>query len=194
MYLVAATICFLFSTLYHIFSTHSLAGLWQLADHLGIVAYIWAASLSFVTFPFRFGKRRRDMWVFLITVGLILSTFRLGSMWYCGSGTSLARIIVHVTFGGLSALPALDFWYQPFGKGQDRGLFRSFLGLILINSLGGVFYATDLLDTPLGGYLSLADVSHGVMHIMTVYGAWTYQQGLMKAHHEEPSEKEGHCC
>jgi adiponectin receptor len=63
-------------------------------------------------------------------------------------------------------------------QGQRIELLEEFWSLVIMNGFGGSIYATHLLDKAIGKDLRLPDISHHVMHVTAVAGAWTYQQEL----------------
>jgi adiponectin receptor len=178
VYLAAAALCFFCSTLYHIFSRSREAHFWQHVDHLGIVVFVWATSLSFVYISFREEQVIQCVYVVVITSLFIVSLMRLWGMWYHCSGSQRSRLVLHVTFGALATWPALHLWHIRANKGQELDILRAYLSLVIVNSIGGAIYATRLLDDTVGQYLRLPDLSHAIMHVMVIFGARIYQQAL----------------
>jgi hypothetical protein len=81
---------------------------------------------------------------------------------------------MHVTFGAMSTLPAMGYWYSSDG---DVDILQGFFSLVAINSVGGLVYEADFL-APLARRLDLPDLSHTFMHVMAVCGALIYGQSL----------------
>ena len=108
VYLVAGAFCFFCSTLYHTFSDHITASSWQYVDHFGIVIWIWATSTSFTLFSFRHEEGRQQLHIFITSVASALSMATLSSLQHGGSENQFIRTALHITFGVLSTLPALD--------------------------------------------------------------------------------------
>jgi len=189
LYLVAGAFCFFCSTLYHIFSDHIAARSWQYVDHLGIVIWIWATSTSFIVFSFRHKKSRRRLHMYMISVASALSTASLTKLQHGGSETQFIRSALHVTFGALSTLPALDYWYFCFCKPRKLEVLWPFLILVIINSIGGGIYATKALDNSVGKWLGLPDISHNIMHIMAIIGGRIFQKGLISVHNQRLKEQ-----
>lgn len=90
------------------------------------------------------------------------------------------RITVHAFFGGIATLPAVQHWWMYSGAIDDLELLKSFCTMVLINSFGGLIYATNILDGTLGKALNLPEVSHSVMHVFVVLAAWIYKQALVE--------------
>jgi adiponectin receptor len=83
-----------------------------------------------------------------------------------------------MTLGVVAAMPGLYCWYL-HAQGRRVELLGEFWTLVIINSFGGSIYATRLLDKAIGMDLGLPDISHHVMHVAAIAGAWTYQRGLV---------------
>ncbi|KAF2185383.1 hypothetical protein K469DRAFT_577154, partial [Zopfia rhizophila CBS 207.26] len=45
--------------------------------------------------------------------------------------------------------------------------------------VGGVIYATDLLERALRGTFHIPGASHQVMHVVVIFGAWIYREGIL---------------
>jgi hypothetical protein len=83
-----------------------------------------------------------------------------------------------MAFGAVAAMPGLRCWYL-HAQGQRVELLEEFWSLVIMNGFGGSIYATHLLDKAICMDLGLLDISHHVMHVTAVAGAWMYQQGLL---------------
>ncbi|KAF2240348.1 hypothetical protein BU26DRAFT_442843 [Trematosphaeria pertusa] len=121
-YLVAATSCFSFSTLYHLFANHAQASLWQRIDHLGIVTVIWASSMSLIIFSFRCEYGTQRAYVAIVTVLAVLSLFRI---WRSHPADRWGRIATHIAFGGSATLPAVHLLYRETSE-IESSLLRAF--------------------------------------------------------------------
>ena len=108
----------------------------------------------------------------------------LSSLQHGGSENQFIRTALHITFGVLSTLPALDYWYGSSRKHQKLDILWPFFSLVTANSIGGGIYATKSLDDSVGKWLGLPDISHNVMHIMAVVGARIYQKALIGVYNE----------
>ncbi|KAH6613168.1 hemolysin-III related-domain-containing protein [Boeremia exigua] len=166
MYLAAAASCFLISSLYHTFANHARADLWQRIDHLGIVAVIWASSVSFTFFAFRCQPGPQWAHISLVTLA---------------SGWSLRR------------LWKIGCKYQAQTACQISSLLAAFAELFVANSIGGALYTTSILDDAIGKELGMPDASHHAMHVVVLFGAWRYQQGLLKAYRATTQVGTGFC-
>lgn len=178
MYLAATALCFASSTLYHVFADHVHACFWLRLDHVGIVCAIWATSVSFVLAALECRQGERWAYTTLITAAAALSLTRLARVQEHHARCRRDRLSAHVAFGAVAAMPGLRCWYL-HAQGQRVELLEEFWSLFILNGLGGSIYATRLLDKAAGIDLGLPDISHHVMHVTAVAGAWTYQQGLL---------------
>jgi adiponectin receptor len=179
-YLIANIFCSACSTLYHVFADHAEADFWLRLDHLGIVCAIWASSISFLALSFSCRIGEQYVYTVFITTAAALCCVRLlgNSQHICSERRS--RISTYVALGSLATLPAFRCWHL----GQYFGLLTDFGTLVIINTLGGVIYATHLLDKVIGMKLGVPGASHHTMHVLAVAGAWVYEQGLMLAYQE----------
>lgn len=182
VFLAAAAFCFLFSSLYHTFANHARADVWQRIDHFGIVAVIWASSVSFTFFAFRCQPGLQWAHISLATLASGWSLKRLWKIEVGHGGGWWARLATHAVLGALAALPALQCKYQAQTTCPISGLLAAFIELFVANSIGGALYATSILDDAIGKELGMPDASHHAMHIVVLFGAWKYQQGLLKAY------------
>jgi hypothetical protein len=100
-------------------------------------------------------------------------------MWYRGNGTQRSRTTLHVAFGAISTLPAIEYWHN---SDRDGNILQGFISLVAINCIGGLVFEADFL-APLARRLVLLDLSHTFMHVMAVYGARMYGQSLKAVRH-----------
>lgn len=181
LYLAATALCFASSTLYHVFADHVHACYWLRIDHVGIVCAIWATSVSFTLASLECRQGERWAYTALVTAAAVLSLARLASVQEHQATCRKDRISAHAAFGAVAAMPGLRCWYL-HAQGQRVELLEEFWSLVIVNGFGASIYATHLLDKAIGMDLGLPDVSHHVMHVAAVAGAWVYQQGLLVVH------------
>lgn len=195
VYLAGAAVCFSCSTLYHVFTNHAQAALWQRIDHLSIVILIWASSIPFIHFSFICESTKLGAYMGLVTASAIISLICLWWSPFYHSGGLWSRVGTHVAVGALATLPAFDPSQerQYHALGPEGTLLRSFWALVMANSLGGGIYATNALERSFGRWLEMPDVSHHIMHITVVFGAWVYQQGLFFVYQARISGELGDC-
>jgi channel protein (hemolysin III family) len=179
LYHVTTAICFLCSTLYHTFSDSQSAHHWRHIDHIGIQLSIWGTACSFVAVAFRRNRTRQLTYSGCITACLLASTTCFWIMWYRGNGTQRSRTTLHVAFGAISTLPAIEYWHN---SDRDGNILQGFISLVAINCIGGLVFEADFL-APLARRLVLLDLSHTFMHVMAVYGARMYGQSLKAVRH-----------
>ncbi len=178
LYLAATALCFASSTLYHVFADHVHACFWLRIDHVGIVCVIWATSVSFTLVSLECRQGERWAYTALATAAAALSLARLARVREHHATCRKDRLGAHMAFGAVAAMPWLRCWYL-HAQGQRVELLEEFRNLVIMNSFGGSIYATHLLDKAIGMDLGLPDISHHVMHVTAVAGAWTYQRGLL---------------
>jgi adiponectin receptor len=183
-YLLANIFCFACSTLYHVFADHSEADFWLRLDYLGIVCAIWASSVSFVALSFSCHSREQYVYMVVVTAAAALCSVRLLGNSQPSCLERRSRISTYVALGSLATLPAFRCWHL----GRDFGLLTDFGTLVIINALGGVIYATHLLDKAIGMRFGVLGASHQIMHILAVAGALVYEQGLLSAHQDSLSK------
>ena len=178
LYLAAAAFCFASSTLYHVFAEHVHAWFWLRIDHVGIVCAIWATSVSFALASLECRQGERWAYTALVTAAAAMSLTRLARVQEHNATCRKDRLRAHMTLGVVAAMPGLYCWYL-HAQGRRVELLGEFWTLVIINSFGGSIYATRLLDKAIGMDLGLPDISHHVMHVAAIAGAWTYQRGLV---------------
>lgn len=175
-----ATICFSCSALYHTFSNHSDAGFWQRMDHFGIATFIWASSACFSILCFAERPSARLAHTTVITAFALFSLWQLQQDVTHWDEISWARFTIHAIYGSLASLPALhcasDIFHQ--SSHAKAELLRSFGTFVLLNGIGGMIYATKLVEKitevdplPLGA-------SHQVMHFSSIGATWIFQKGI----------------
>ena len=195
IYLATTAFCFLCSVLYHVFSNHDQAHFWQRIDHLGIVAVIWASAISVTFFSFICESDIQGAYMGILSLFAIIS---LLSHWHASSrsvGICWDRVATHVAFGGSAALPALHFSYRSHQHASEPEfrLVRSFWSLVVFNSTGGLIYATDLIQRVVRARVNTQNASHQVMHVVVVFGAWTYRQGLFSLYQLKTTRDGNYC-
>lgn len=180
LFQLGAALCFCLSTLYHSFANHIHAGLWQRMDHFGISAFIWASSSTFVILCFADYRATQQFYTMALTALALLSLAQLRNDVTHWAEVSWARVGTHAIYGGLASLPALhcasDLTHQQSQARQQ--LLRSFCALILVNLVGGILYATELLEQTTQAYTGLVGTSHQFMHVSAIAGAWLFNEGI----------------
>lgn len=185
LYLTGAVVCFSLSTLYHMFANHVYAWFWQWLDHFGIAIYIWASSLTFSILCFAGDQTTQLSYSVVVSVLALLSLFRLQEDITHWDEVSWVRVSTHAIYGGLASLPALHCARnitRSGGKAQQQ-LLRSFGILVLLNTVGGLLYATEVTEQIARTKIGLVGTSHQAMHILSVAGAWTFKKGIHSFHH-----------
>ncbi|PSN58676.1 hypothetical protein BS50DRAFT_566559 [Corynespora cassiicola Philippines] len=179
IYLAAFASCFWCSTMYHVLASHAQASFWQQVDHVGILIAIWASVMAFVLFSFEDQRGAQWTYVFLVTFAAILCAFRLTDLQGRHIRQRQSRIALHIVFGGLAVIPSLHSWFQYRGPARPNELLYPFWILVAINSMGGGIYAVRIFNKT-GNRMGIPDVSHNIMHVFVVAGAFQYGQSLLR--------------
>lgn len=177
-YDTAVATCFWGSTAYHVCASHSQAELWQAVDHIGILVLIWVSSISFTTMQFRRERNIQRAYIVTVSFAAVLSLHVLATLRLQRS-CRRNRILTHAVFGGFAALPGLHSWFC-CALSPQADLSKAFGVLVGLNAIGGAVYATGFLDRVFGVPLGLPDLSHHVMHITSMVGAWSFRMGLVR--------------
>jgi adiponectin receptor len=165
---------------------HVHADLWQQTDHVGILCSIWATSVSFSLTSFDDRPTETRFYVVLISAVAIACLVRLLNIRGHDFNRRQARLVIHFLLGEIAILPGLRRWYLYLVNGSIRLLIH-FGALVVWNSMGGVVYATHVLDKVIGKRFGMLGVSHHAMHIIVVVGMCMYEQGLLKLHYSSDS-------
>jgi adiponectin receptor len=192
VYLIAATLCFSWSALYHTLANHSQAELWQRIDHFGIAILIWASSSVFVFFSFSKHRTAQQFYITAVTLLALLSISQLWSDAKHSSEISWNRISwnrtsIHAIYGALSTLPAVHYAARSdsWRLIKEQRLLRSFCVLVLLNTLGGAIYVTSFVERALGARVSPPGIGHHVMHVLAVLGTSLYKRGIFSFYADE---------
>lgn len=181
LYLPAATLFFLCSTIYHVFQNHIDHTIWHTFYHCSITLFVWASSRSFSILAF---DRKRAVWRMhgAISTGMallsILLTLCAEFVW---KHPVWALYIIHTLNGSLAAIPAFN---RPSGlhwrsTRARKKLLGSFQALILFSVVGSIAYTTRLVDSMLDARTHATSTSHYAMHMAVVIGACVYGQEII---------------
>jgi adiponectin receptor len=181
VYLPAATLFLLCSTLYHTFENHDHAVFWQRLDHCSITTFIWASSRSFTILAYPRKRPASRLYTAILTaiaLGLILWHFidvigRNDQMRFSG--------VTHAVYGSLAAIPAFSrpSSLQWRATRARKRLIGKFQALIFMSAFGGVLYSTRLIERMLGARADWENVGHHAMHLAVVIGACTYGREVL---------------
>ena len=179
-YLVAVTLCFSSSALYHTFSNHDQASMWQLIGYLGITTLIWASSMALTAFCFTTCCALQRAYFAAITTAPLLSYFQVTNILFNSPGRPWDLHVTHVAFGGLVTLPAAHASCRSHHQltKRERHLLKIFWRHLLLNTVGGGICATRFIEKIVGKIATELDASHTTMHVFAVVGAWIYKRGL----------------
>ncbi|PWI64322.1 hypothetical protein PCL_11265 [Purpureocillium lilacinum] len=184
LYYLSVIACFGLSTTFHVFSDHSprLHLLTNQLDHLGIVLVMWSTGVSGGHFALQCTSTTiRTLYLSMLTFvaaccGLLTLRSRFRQPEF-----RRERFSVYILLGISLFGPFLHGW-SSFGSlerlNEVAGL-RSFLQLTMINTLGGVLYATRIPERWFSGTFDLIGNSHNCMHIMAIGGATIRLRGLL---------------
>ncbi|KAK4068837.1 hypothetical protein Purlil1_13704 [Purpureocillium lilacinum] len=186
-YYLSVIACFGLSSLFHIFSDHSLRlhRLTNELDHLGIVVVMWGTGVSGAHFALRCAptivRALHFSWLTLTAgccgVFTLRPRFRQPEF-------RRERFCIYFSLGLSLYMPLLHGWrYVGALENLDEvaGLW-SFLQLTGVNTLGGILYALRVPERWSPGRFDLVGHSHNCMHIMAIGGAIIRLQGLLNAY------------
>lgn len=165
--------------MYHIFSVHQQAIIWEFVDHLGIVIFIWSSAISFTFFSFEGEEAWQTRYLFLGNLAMVLALVLLFWIQLFHRKKRRARIILHGCFGSLALIPSVHCWCLSSVQGRNLTLLKAYWTLAFTNTIGGGIYATTLFDRPIGVLLGIPGVSHNLMHVAVAIGACTYECALL---------------
>ena len=176
--------CFALSSIYHLFSNHSKKVMdWtQKLDHLGVVIFIWGSAISFTHFGLYCDRQLRARYISVITSVALISAIYVFQPKFRRRQARLSRTLTYFALGFVACLPALHLLDIVEGQAlYQRTLLASYRNLVVLNSLGGLFYSTRIPERFYQKIFDIYGSSHQVMHVMVVCGALLYQTGLLTA-------------
>jgi adiponectin receptor len=174
--------CFTLSSIHHLFSNHSKKVMnWtQRLDHLGGVIVIWGSAISFIHFGFYCDRQLRLHYMGVITAAALISMIYVLHPKFRHPNSRLARTLTYFALGFAACLPALHLLIYVDGQAlHQRTVLASYRNLIILNSLGGLFYATRIPERFYRKIFDIYGSSHQVMHVLVICGALLYQTGLL---------------
>lgn len=193
IFLVGAMLCFAFSALYHTFANHSDAGFWQRMDHFGIATFIWAASSAFSIVCFAEHRLTQRLYTTAVTAFALVSFYQLQHDVTHWSEVSRARFTTHALYGALASLPALhSASVVPHRTSSaQQQLLRSFAAFVILNTAGGIIYATGVIEQMTKVRSTSVGTSHQVMHLFAMVGSWVFKQGIHSFYRSTMTSKRG---
>ena len=183
-YYISVIACFGLSSLFHIFSDHSLRlhRLTNELDHLGIVVVMYGTGVSGAHFALRCAPtivRALHFSMLTLTAGCC-GVFTLRPR-FRQPEFRRERFCIYFSLGLSLYMPLLHGWrYVGALENLDEvaGLW-SFLQLTGVNTLGGILYALRVPERWSPGRFDLVGHSHNCMHIMAIGGAMIRLRGLL---------------
>lgn len=162
-------ICFMISALCHsmLDSEKSLPSLLFRLDHAGIIAHIWATSISVLLLE---ANEECVSWYILIstTIGALLSAIYLAVVLV----KKEERVLVIGSFGGFAFMNVV--WYNLAVSRLSR-LTASYTMMVMINSVGGWFYCRGRgISVGVGSSESLFGSGHFLMHLCSLVASAVY--------------------
>jgi adiponectin receptor len=181
LFLPAATLFFLSSTLYHVFQNHVYDTIWHTLDHCSIVLLTWASSRSFSILAF---SHRQAIWRAhrAVSTAMALLSFLLTvSGDYAWKHPTWAPFIIHALHGSIAAIPALNrpsrlHWRSSKAR---RRLLESFQTFVMFSTFGCIAYTTRLVDWMMDANTHASSLSHCVMHMAVVVGTCVYGREIV---------------
>ena len=176
IFLPAAILFFLSSSLRHVFQNHVDYIIWHSLEHCSITIFIWASSRSFCILAYDHKQTAWRIHVAVSTgtamVSIVLTLYRA----FVRGHPTWTLYVVHTLYGSLAAIPALN---RPSGlhwkswRARKR-LLSSFQAFILINAAGGIAYTIRVIGRMTESSADGLSASHYAMHMMVVIGACVY--------------------
>jgi predicted membrane channel-forming protein YqfA (hemolysin III family) len=162
-------ICFMTSALCHsmVSSEKRLPNLLFRLDHVGIIAHIWATSISVILLE---ANEEFVSWYIPIatTIGALLSAMYLAVV----PGKKEERVLVIGGFGGFAFMNVA--WYNVFNSRLSR-LTVSYTIMVAINSIGGWFYCRGRgIHVGTGSPDGLFGSGHFLMHVCSLVASAVY--------------------
>ncbi|KAF2150489.1 adiponectin receptor protein 1 [Myriangium duriaei CBS 260.36] len=177
-------LCFLLSTLFHLFSSHSapIHSLGHSLDHLGIVLVFLGTGLSTAQVAFLCTPALRTFYTLLLIFAAGLAGLATLRPAFRVPAARPLRLAVYVVLGlslflpGVHAVASLG-WQEA----NRRAGLASFAGLAVVNFTGAAIYALRVPERWTGGATDLLGQSHNWMHVFVVAGAVIRGWGLKEA-------------
>jgi predicted membrane channel-forming protein YqfA (hemolysin III family) len=162
-------ICFIMSALCHsmLSSKRRLPNLLFQLDHAGIIAHVWATSISVLLLE---ANEELVSWYILTetTIGALLCAVYLAVV----PVKKKERILVIGGFGGFAFMNVV--WYNVVTSRLSR-LTASYTIMVVINSMGGWFYCRERgISAGAGSSAGLFRSGHSLMHICSLFASAVY--------------------
>jgi adiponectin receptor len=182
IFLLGVITCFTLSSIHHLFSNHSKKVMnWtQRLDHLGVVIVIWGSAISFTYFGFYCDRQLRAHYMGVVTAAALMSMIYVFQPEFRHPNGRLARTFTYFALGFTAFLPATHLLILVDEQAlYQRTVLASYRNLTVLNSLGGLFYATRIPERFYRKAFDIYGSSHQVMHVMVICGSLLYQTGLL---------------
>jgi adiponectin receptor len=192
LFSLSVATCCLLSAVFHILCDHSIEvhTLSNQLDHFGILFMMWAAGLSTAHFALRCRPTAQRIYIVLLSAAAAQSGLITARPTFRAVEQRWIRVLVYSSFGASLFAPVIHglFVYGVVELDERMGL-KSFVGLALLNSLGGGLYIARVPDRWFPGRFDLIGQGHNWMHILAVVGAQVRLQGMAQAAHEWQQHK-----
>ncbi|KAF2190297.1 HlyIII-domain-containing protein [Zopfia rhizophila CBS 207.26] len=183
-FFASVTVCFLFSSSFHIFLNHS-PRIWYVTsqlDHLGIVLVIWGSTVPSAHFGhYCDPKLQWFYWKLATLCALLCGHATFHPMFRTPAGRKI-RVLLYMLLGLSSFFPAIHGVKMNGYAEHDRLMGLSyFIGLGILNGTGAGIYGARIPERWYPKRFDIIGSSHQVMHVLVICGAWCYSVGLLRA-------------
>ncbi len=184
LYCICVVVCFILSTVFHIFSDHSpeMHKFGNELDHLGIVLVMWGTGVSGTHFAFHCNNTIRVIYFSLLSAAAVACGLFTLQPSFRQPAYRTMRFSIYVSLGA-GLLAPLAHGIYAFGwtdLDEMMGL-ESFLSLSIINFCGVAVYAARIPERWFPGRFDHLGQSHNWMHLLVLIGAQVRLRGLLIA-------------
>ncbi|KJE94525.1 adiponectin receptor 1b [Capsaspora owczarzaki ATCC 30864] len=184
IFFVAAMICLMMSTLFHLLFCHSprMYGVFSRLDYTGIAILIAGSFYPFVYYCFYCHETSRVIYLSMITILGVACAYVACSPKYDGVAFRTTRMLLFLGMGASGLLPVAHYTYL---YGLAAAVNTSSLDVLGIMALlyvsGAVIYVTRVPERFFPGKFDYWLHSHQVFHILVVAAALTHYYGVYTA-------------
>lgn len=187
LYYLSVVTCFGLSTIFHVLSDHSasLHLFTNQLDHLGIVFVMWSTGISCAHFALLCASTTtRILHTSILTLVTVWCCLRTVEPRFRQSDFRRQRFSIYAILGVSLYTPLIHAWCSlgSLDKLEEAAGLRSFVQLTIINSVGGILYATKIPERLFPGAFDFVGNSHNCMHIMAIGGAIIRLRGLLSVY------------
>lgn len=184
VYYIAVINCFSLSTGFHIFSNHSKAvhKFGNELDHLGVVLVIYGSAIPATYFQFYCDPFTRNTYWALSTAFAAASAIFTLQPKFRQPAYRSTRFYMYSLLGLSCFIPIVYGIYAIGYDALDRTMSVShFFGLGIVQFTGAAIYTARVPERFFPYTFDIFGNSHQIMHVLVIFGALTFEKGLLKA-------------